>query len=280
MITKQIDQPARTGSAYELPQQRRPRETEVNRAIDRIIEQGRPRLYRTWPQLMATALVAGMEVALGVLALLSVQQGTGSSLLAGLAFSVALIALLLGHAELFTEGFLVPIVVVAARQAPWRRLARFWGGTLLGNLSGGWLLMLVVITGFPELHGTAVEMGGEFAHAPLNARSFCLAILAGSAITLMTRMHNGTDNDMAKLTASTVTGFLIVGTGMHHSVLDSLLIFGGIHADGPYGYLDWLVWFGWTLLGNIVGGVGITTALRLIRGFSRIREWRSAESAV
>ncbi|MGJ7906609.1 formate/nitrite transporter family protein [Actinopolyspora sp. H202] len=248
----------------------------MDRAIDRIIEKGRPRLYRTWPQLLATALVAGVEVALGVLALLTVYQTTGSPLLAGMAFSIALIALLLGHAELFTEGFLVPIVVVAARQATWRRLARFWGGTLAGNLLGGWALMFVVITAFPDLHTTAVEMGGKFANAALSPKNLCLAVLAGSAITLMTRMHNGTDNDMAKLTASAVTGFLIVGTGMHHSILDSLLIFGGIHAGADYGYLEWLSWFSWTLLGNIIGGVGITTALRLIRGYTRIREWRQA----
>lgn len=246
----------------------------MDQAIDRIIEKGRPRLYRTWPQLLATALVAGVEVALGVLALLTVEQSTGSSLLAGLAFSVALVALLLGHAELFTEGFLVPIVVVTARQACWRRLARFWGGTLTGNLIGGWALMLVVITAFPELHSTAVEMGGKFALAPFSPQNLCLAILAGSSITLMTRMHNGTDNDMAKLTASVLTGFLIVGTGMHHSVLDSLLIFGGIHAGADYGYVEWLSWFGWALGGNIIGGVGITTALRLVRGHARIREWR------
>ncbi|WP_114452845.1 formate/nitrite transporter family protein [Halopolyspora algeriensis] len=246
----------------------------MNRAIDRIIEQGRPRLHRTWPQLLATALVAGVEVALGVLALLTVQQSTGSSLLAGLAFSVALIALLLGHAELFTEGFLVPIVVVAARQATWRRLARFWAGTLVGNLLGGWIFMGIVITAFPEIRSTAIETGGEFVHAGISPQSFCLAILAGSTITLMTRMHNGTDSDMAKLAASAVTGFLIVGTGMHHSVLDSLLIFGGIHAGAGYGYADWILWFGWAMLGNIIGGVGITTALRLIRGYTRIHEWR------
>jgi formate-nitrite transporter family protein len=32
---------------------------------------------------------------------------------------VGFIALLLGHAELFTEGFLVPVAVVAAKQASW-----------------------------------------------------------------------------------------------------------------------------------------------------------------
>jgi formate/nitrite transporter FocA (FNT family) len=72
-----------------------------------------------WPELLLTAAAAGTEVALGVLALLAVQQATGSPLLAGLAFSVGFIALLLGHSELFTEGFLVPVTVVAAGEASW-----------------------------------------------------------------------------------------------------------------------------------------------------------------
>lgn len=261
-------------SPHDSRGQQRLRDDEVDRAIDRIVEQGRPRLYRTWPQLMATAVVAGMEVALGVLALLVVQQATGSALLAGIAFSIGLIALLLGHAELFTEGFLVPIVVVVAREARYRHLARFWAGTLVGNLVGGWLLTWLVMIGFPELGPTAVHLGGEFVHAGISLRSMCLAILAGSAITLMTRMHNGTDNDVAKVLASVATGFLIVGTEMHHSVLDSLLIFAGIHAGADYGYGAWGLWFGWALLGNLIGGIGITTVLRIVRGYTRIYEWR------
>ncbi|MBA8824186.1 formate/nitrite transporter FocA (FNT family) [Saccharopolyspora lacisalsi] len=274
MSTEQDEPENRFFSPHDTRGQQRMRDDAVDRAIDRIVEQGRPRLYRTWPQLLATALVAGMEVALGVLALLTVQQATGSSLLAGIAFSVGLIALLLGYAELFTEGFLVPIVVVVAREARYRHLMRFWAGTLLGNLVGGWVLTWLVMLGFPELGSTAAHLGAEFVHAGVSLQSLCLAILAGSAITLMTRMHNGTDNDVAKVIASVVTGFLIVGTGMHHSVLDSLLVFAGIHAGAEYGYGAWAVWFGWSLLGNFIGGIGITTALRIVRGYTRIYEWR------
>lgn len=114
------------------------RDRQVEQVLDRIVEQGRPRLHQTWAELLATAVVAGMEVALGVLALLAVSHATGNALLAGLAFSVGFIALLLGHSELFTEGFLVPVIVVAAREATGRQLLRFWTVTLVGNLAGGW----------------------------------------------------------------------------------------------------------------------------------------------
>ncbi len=255
------------------------REDEVEQSLDRIVEQGRPRLHRTWAELLATGTVGGMEVAFGVLALLAVEHATGSPLLAGLAFSVGFIALLLGHAELFTEGFLVPVTVVAAKQASWWQLGRFWTGTLVGNLVGGWAFAWLLMLAFPALHEPAVRLGGHYATAALSAETFALSVLAGAAITLLTRMRTGTDDDVAKIVACVAVAFLIAGLGMFHSILVSLLIFAGIHAGGGFGYGQWAVWFGWTLLGNMIGGIGLTTLLRLVRSRHRIQEWRSVSEA-
>jgi formate/nitrite transporter FocA (FNT family) len=254
------------------------RDDQVEQSLDRIVEQGRPRLHRTWSELLATGTVGGLEVGLGVLALLAVEHATGSPLLAGLAFSVGFIALLLGHSELFTEGFLVPITVVAAREAGWWQLARFWIGTLVGNLVGGFVLAWLIALAFPGLHETAVRLGGQYATPGLTGTTFALAVLAGSAITLLTRMRTGTENDMAKVVACVTTAFLIAGLGMFHSILDSLLIFIGIRAGAPYGYGDWALWFSWTLLGNLLGGIGLTTLLRLVRSRQRLKEWRASST--
>jgi formate-nitrite transporter family protein len=251
------------------------RDDQVEQSLDRMVEQGRPRLHRTWLELLASGTVAGLEVGLGVLALLAVERATGSPLLAGLAFSVGFIALLLGHSELFTEGFLVPIAVVVAREASWWQLARFWTGTLVGNLAGGLLVTWLIVLAFPGLHETAVRLGGQYATAGLSGTTFALAVLAGSAITLLTRMRTGTEDDVAKVLACVAMAFLIAGLSMFHSILDSLLIFAGIHAGASYGYGDWVVWFSWTLLGNFVGGVGLTTLLRLVRSRQRLKEWRA-----
>jgi formate/nitrite transporter FocA (FNT family) len=252
------------------------RDDQVEDSLDRIVEQGRPRLHRTWSELLATGTVAGMEVALGVLALIAVEHATGSPLLAGIAFSVGFVALLLGHSELFTEGFLVPVTVVAAGEASWWQMIRFWLGTLVGNLVGGFAVAWLIVLAFPDLHETAVRLGGQYATAGLSAETFALAVLAGSAITLLTRMRTGTEDDVARIVACVATAFLIAGLGMFHSVLDSLLIFTGIHAGAPYGYGDWAVWFSWTLLGNLVGGIGLTTLLRLVRSRQRLKEWRAS----
>ncbi|NHD18149.1 MULTISPECIES: formate/nitrite transporter family protein [unclassified Actinopolyspora] len=255
------------------------REDEVERAFDAIVARGRPRLFRTVAELLASGVIAGVEISLGVLAFLAVEQATGSELLAGLAFGVGFIALLLGNSELFTEGFLVPIAVVLAREAGWWRLLRFWAITLAGNLFGGWLSMWMVVVAFPELGSVAVETGRTFAESGYTLHTFLLAVLAGSAMTLLTRMRIGTSDDVARVLASLTTAFLVAGLSMYHSVLDTLFLFGGIHAGAGYGYGTWVVFFGWTALGNAVGGIGLTSFLRLVRSHERLNEWRRAAPA-
>ena len=117
---------------------------EKDEALDRIVLLGAPRLRRTWYDLLATAVVAGIEIGFGVLALVTVEHVTGSLLLGSLAFSIGFVALLLGHSELFTEGFLVPVTAVVAGRASPAQLAKLWAGTLVANLAGGWLVTWLI----------------------------------------------------------------------------------------------------------------------------------------
>jgi formate/nitrite transporter FocA (FNT family) len=124
----------------------------------------------------------------------------------------------------------------------------------------------IAMDAYPELHRTAVEAGTYFIDTGITSRSFGLAVIAGAAITLMTRMNLGTDSMPARLVASIATAFVLAGLKMAHSILESLLIFSALHAGAAtFGYLDWLRWFGWTVFGNLVGGVGLVTMLRLVR---------------
>ena len=244
-------------------------------SFDRIVAEGRPRLHRPWPELLSTGVVAGIEVSIGVLALLAVQQQTGSPLLAGLAFSFGFIALLLGHSELFTEGFLVPITVAVAGEATAWQVLRLWIGTAVANLAGGWALTYVAMKAYPDLHQTAITSGSFFIDSGIGARSLCMAILAGAVITLMTRMTLGTDSMPARIAAVVASAFILAGLKMAHSILESLLIFCSLHAGAKgFGYADWAGWFGWTVLGNIIGGVGLVTMLRLVRSHRMVARHR------
>src|SRR3954451_4734627 len=118
--------------------------------FDRVVEEGRQRLGRTWTGLTATALLGGIDVGAGAIALLIVQNQTHSVVLAALAFSIGFIALTLAHSELFTEGFLIPVASLVARKAGILSLGRLWGMSIAGNLVGGWVLMGIAMAAFPN----------------------------------------------------------------------------------------------------------------------------------
>lgn len=265
----------------QLGQTDSPIEDELEDAFSRMLSEGTQRLHRTWRGVLVTGFFGGTEVGIGVLAYLAVLDATHRPLLAGVAFSIGFLALLLGRSELFTEGFIIPVVTVAAKRASLPQLFKLWGGTMFANLVGGWVIMWLIMTGFPELHAQTIESGTHFATAPLSGQSMALAVLGGMVITLMTRMQHGTDSVPAKIAAAVAAAFLLAGLRLFHSILDSLLIFGALATGkAPFGYLTWLGWFAYTVVGNMLGGLLFVTLLRLLRSKDRLEEERAdAESS-
>jgi formate/nitrite transporter FocA (FNT family) len=271
-----VDEAGDEARQEELGETDAPAEDDLAEAFERIVSEGAQRLHRSWREVLTTGLAGGIEVATGVLALLAVYAETGSELLAGLAFGVGFVALLLARSELFTEGFLVPVTAVVAGRARPGQLGKLWGGTLAANLVGGWAVMWVVVHALPDLGETAVESAREFVDAPLDLESLCLAFLAGAVITLMTRMQHGAETESAKIVAAFAGAFLLAGLVLFHSVLDSLIIFGALHAGAPFGYADWLAWFWYVTVANVVGGLLVVTLLRLVRSRKLIERERAA----
>lgn len=241
-------------------------ERDVEQAFLGVVDEGRRRLSRPWIPLLATGAVGGIDVGTGVMALLIVKEATGSSLLAGLAFSIGFIALTLARSELFTEDFLIPVSTVIARQARMRMLIRLWVGTLVANLAAGWVITWFIVDGFPNLRATAVEAGDHYVQLGLGVRAFSLAVLGGTVITLMTWMQHSTDAVPSKIISSILTGFLLGGAQLNHAIVNSLLMFSSLHTGhAPFGYLQWAETAGWAALGNLVGGIGLVTVLRLLQ---------------
>jgi formate/nitrite transporter FocA (FNT family) len=111
----------------------------VQDAFARSVEEGVVRLERSGASLVATGLVGGLDVGVGVFALFIVEAETGSRLLGALAFGIGFLALTMARSELFTENFLVPINAVVAGRAPWWSVLRLWAGTAVFNLwAPGW----------------------------------------------------------------------------------------------------------------------------------------------
>ena len=253
-----------------------PVEEELEESFDEVVTEGAERLNRTVRAVLITGLFGGLEVGLGVMAMLAVLHETGNHLLAGLAFSIGLIAIYLAHSELFTEDFLMPIAAVVARRGSVLQLVKLWSGTLLANLVGGWIIMWLITRSFPEWNQTLSESAHHFVDAPLSLQSICLAVLGGSTMTLLTRMQQGTTSDPAKIAAAVGAAFLLAGLQLFHSVLDSLLVFGAIQVGADVSYTDWLSWFWYTVAFNMIGGIVLVTALRLIRTKELVEERRDS----
>lgn len=238
-----------------------------------VVDEGVLRLERTWPGLLATGFVGGVDITFGVLARMLVEHETGNSLLAALAFSIGFVALTLGRSELFTENFLVPIAALVARREGMAQLLRLWGGTAASNLAGGWVLALIVMSGFPELHSTAIDIGRHYVEIGIGWRSFAIAMVGGALITLMTWMIEGTEGAVPQIAAAVLTGFLLAAGHINHSIVASVDMFHALVRGAPFTYLDWLSVFGWAALGNMVGGIGLVTVLRFAQiGGAGVRE--------
>ncbi len=234
--------------------------------LQRTIDEGERRLTRTWPSLLATGAIGGLDVVTGVLALLLVREATGSELLGALAFGIGFIALTLGQSELFTEHFLLPVMArVAGRNDRKIAVLRLWGGNLVTNLVAGWVAMALVVAAFPQLRATAIEVGRHYPDMGIGREAFAAAVLAGMTMTLMTWMHQATESMVARLVASVAVAFLLAAGPMNHVIVGSLEMFGALIFGAPFGYGAMAGAAAFAGLGNAVGGIGLVTVLRLMQ---------------
>lgn len=240
-------------------------EAAIQTTFESSVREGEQRLSRTWPALLATGAVGGIDVSMGVLGLLLVLQATGSRMGAALAFGIGFMALTLANSELFTENFLVPIAAIVARRASLFALLRLWIGALVANLVGGWVMMGIVMLALPELHPQAITLGNAFVKGGISAASFGSAVLGGAIITLMTWMERGTPSVPAKLVAAVAAAFLLAAGHLNHAIVASLEMFAALHAGASFSYFTWLQLLGWYSLGNFIGGVALVTILRLVQ---------------
>ena len=261
----------------ELGQSDEPVEEELVEGFETMVEEGAERLTRTWRNLLITGLFGGIDVGIGILLFLAVKQATGSDLLAGAAFGFGLMALSLAHSELFTENFLVPVMAVLTRHSTWLQLLRFWSVTLVTNLAGGWLFTWLVVAAFPDFHDELAATGEKYLSGGLTVETAALALLAGSTITLGTRMSQGSSNEVVHVVIALVDGLLVVGLGMLHGALNSVIVFGAMHAGADISYGEWFLWLLWVIPLNMAGGLVIVTAPRLVRTLELIRKERAQQ---
>jgi formate/nitrite transporter len=219
--------------------------------------------------LLTLSILAGVFISLGAAFYTVTVAGAGldgglGRVAGGLAFSLGLILVVIGGAELFTGNNLI-VMAWADRRITMAALLRNWGIVFVGNFAGALgTVALVAFSGVLGLDGgqvaeTAREISrGKLALTPETAffRGVLCNVLVCLAIWLSYASHRVSGKILAILFP--VTAF--VALGFEHSIANMYLIpigfVAGVEVD-IWGFIANLVP---VTAGNIVGG-GILVAL-------------------
>ncbi|WP_453984329.1 formate/nitrite transporter family protein [Brevibacterium casei] len=241
------------------------------------VTEGAARLNRKLPELIVTGIFGGIDVGLGILAMILVKQATGSDILAGMAFGIGLLALKLAHSELFTEEFLLPLNAVLAGQATWLQVVRLWVISLATNLVGGAAFAWLIVLGLPDYHAVLVDTALGYMDQPSLGVMIGLSLLAGATITLATRMQQGATNQVVTAIVCMVTGLLVIGFGMLHGAINAIMIFAAMFAGADISFLQFLQWFVIVIVFNMLGGLLVIALPRVMRTYRVLRAVRRGE---
>jgi formate/nitrite transporter len=204
--------------------------------------------------LIVLGLLAGAFIAFGALFMTVVQTEAGElpwgvgRLLAGLVFSVGLILVIVGGAELFTGDSLM-IVACASRHITIGSLLRAWSLVYVGNIVGAMgTAALVFLAGQYEFGGgavgkTALSIASAKAMLPA-AQLFFLAVLCNVLVCLAVWMSFGARSASDKVMVIVPPIAAFVAAGFEHSIANLYFL--------PYG-LAIKAWAGpdfWTAIGQ------------------------------
>jgi formate/nitrite transporter FocA (FNT family) len=239
----------------------------------RTQQEGERRLSRPPLELVATAFVAGIDVAFGIAALGIVHGylvepfGEGVATIGGsIAFGIAFVSIVVGRSELFTENFLVPIAGLDPHDGrSWLKLGELWSVSPVLNLLGGTAVLLILTAHgvLPEGTGDAlVTVAGHFDGNSLTT-AFLSAVAAGAVITLMTWLLEGADAIGTRVLVAWIGGALLALGSFNHVIVATLELFAGIRYGGDIGWGDVAGNAGVAAVGNLLGGVLFVTLTRL-----------------
>ena len=187
--------------------------------------------------LLVLGLLAGAFIALGANFMTVVLTGAGelpwgvARLLAGLVFSLGLILVIVGGAELFTGDSLM-IVAFASRRITLGALLRAWSLIYVGNIAGAvGTAALVFLAGQHEFGGgavgkTALAIASSKAALP-TIQLFFLAVLCNVLVCLAVWMSFGARSITDKVMVIVPPVAAFVAAGFEHSIANLYLL--------PYG---------------------------------------------
>lgn len=215
--------------------------------------------------ILTLAVLAGAFIAFGAMLYTLVMTGNGlgfgvGRVVGGAAFSLGLILVIVGGAELFTGNALI-VMAAASRQVSAAALLRNWGLSYAGNFAGAiGTAVLVYWSGTLTLDGGGVaETARTIAEAKLAlpaGEAFLRGVLCNALVCLAVWLCFAARDVAGKILAIVWPISAFVALGFEHSVANMYLIPIGMMAGAGFdlgGFAHNLLWVS---LGNIVGGAG------------------------
>lgn len=185
------------------------------------------------------AILAGIYIGFGGVFSTLVATQTNSvwpygfvKMLQGLVFSLGLILVIIGGAELFTGNMLM-IIPFLQRKISIGELLRNWGSVYLGNFIGSLILaLMIVLSGFPNFsNGLVGETMVKIADAKLHysfLQAFMLGTLCNILVCLAVWLCYAANSLVDKAVAIIFPVSAFIAAGFEHSIANMYLIPAGL----------------------------------------------------
>ena len=251
-------------------------ETPLNADItfEVIRRRGEEELARPMAALFFSGLAAGLSMGFSLLAeglLHTYLPDAGwTPLVSKLGYSVGFLMVILGSQQLFTENTLTAIIPLLARRSreALLRVAQLWGVVLVANLLGA-LIFAWAISGPTILDASARASFEVISLAAAEGAAWELivqGIFAGWLIALMVWMLPATQG--GKTAIIVLLTYLIGIGGFPHIIAGSVEVLYAV-VGGDLAWSEYLLrWMPATLLGNVIGGVALVSALNYAQVFA------------
>lgn len=244
---------------------------EPSHVVERVLEVGEKRLQRPSLGHAITALLGGLAVSFGVIAIACTAspwlQTFGlerASQLGALAFPIGFVILIIGRSELFTENFLIPVVGVFEKRGKLHDLLLLWGLTLCFNLVAA-ALFAYGVTREGILEESSRELLKALAEKRLEgtfAGAFAKAVFAGWLMTLLTWLVMAVRSGTARVLVIWAVGYLLAASHFNHVIVSASEIFMGMGVGADITIAAWAQQSLFpAVVGNLVGGVVLVTLL-------------------
>lgn len=229
---------------------------------------GRNKAALPLEQLATLALMAGVYISFG--AALYTMVMTGGTLgvgpgrfVGGLAFSLGLILIIVGGAELFTGNTMI-VMAWADRKVSSQALGRNWGVSFIANVVGAVLLAFVVHwSGSLDIGGskdTAIKIAEAKAGLTFK-QAFFRGVLCNLLVCLAVWMSFACHSVTDKILAIVLPVAAFVTLGFEHSIANCYMIPVGMLSGANVGIGGFLANLVPVTLGNILGGAGGVAAV-------------------